>query len=191
MNVGGHPFEEFVGALVLVVDVEARGGGILACEWLLLDLGSGGAVEVDDDVQPRVFRPLAYTSQVRETSLREALAIPIHDVLPNPVSDRDSDGVEAEGGYILDVRLCVVGIVVVLECGVAGGLAEADHAVEFGHGAAAAHGVPFVVHHPWFGDEEAAEVDASHFVDIGEPSMGSAGEESEREAHEGEELHLG
>lgn len=119
----GDPFEPFVGALVLEVNIEAWGRGPLAREWLCGLLRAGGAVKVENDVESGVFCPLAQTLKVWEPTLWEVLAVFEHNVLVDPVPKWDAYGVETQAADLFDVVLRDPPAPVRLESGISGILA--------------------------------------------------------------------
>lgn len=175
----GNPFEPLVGSLVLVAHIEPSRRSKLPSERLFSLLCTRGAVQVEDDVESRIFCPTADTLEIGKTTLGEVFAVGIHDGLVNPISKRDTDGIESKASDLGDIVLGNPAAPMFLEGGVGPSLAEFQYAVKLGTLASATHLVPFIVHHPWFGDELTTEIDTAYFSLSWEPCVDKGREASQ------------
>lgn len=144
----GNPFEPLVGSLVLVVHIEPGRMSELSSERLFSLLCTWGAVQVEDDVESRIFCPTANTLEIGKTALGEVFAVGIHDGLVNPISKRDTDCIESKASDFGNIVLGNPATPMLLEGSVGPSLPEFQHAVKLGLLAPATHFVPFIVHHP-------------------------------------------
>lgn len=185
-----HPLEKLERPFVLVVHIEAGGRGILneqvshhdtvhkkgtfrylARERVLGHLSTRRTVQVDDDVESHISGPVADLREVRKGALGEVLAVPVDDVLPQPVPHGDADRVQTVALHLKDVIPGDPPTPVALEGRVGRILAQMHHAVELGLLPAAAHAAPLGLADPRLEDEEGAQIDAADLAGRGEPSL--------------------
>lgn len=160
MDQVGHPLEPLQSPLILLLLIEARRGRHLARESIIRRLSSGETMQIHDNVQACITRPPAQLLDIVQTALREVLAL-INEVLAQPVSDRNTDSVEAVAHDLGDVFLGRPAAPVARKGAVGLVLAQRHDAVELGLGSATAHVFPGTFGNPGLEDELRAEIDTA------------------------------
>lgn len=81
-------------------------------------------MQVEDDVESRIFCPTANTLEIGKTALGEVFAVGIHDGLVNPISKWNTDGIESKASDLGDIVLGNPAAPMFLEGGVGPSLSE-------------------------------------------------------------------
>lgn len=142
----------------------------MAGELLVGCLRAGTTVEIHDHIQASILGPPDETVEEIKAATGIVLAI-VNEILTDPETNGDADGVKAQAGDEVDVVASGPGVPVFAEGLIGGVLAEGLDAGPLVVAAAAAHACPGVGGHPWLDDELRAEVDTADLVFAGEPSL--------------------
>ena len=142
----------------------------MAGELLVGRLRAGTTVKVHNHIQASILGPPDETVEELEPATGIVLAV-VDEVLTDPETNGDADGVKPQAGDEVDVFAGGPGVPVLAESLIGGVLAERLDAGPLVVAAAAAHACPLVGGHPWLDDELRAEVDAADLVCAREPAL--------------------